>query len=85
MSVAPPWSESCGAPDLSFQSPYTTALSITCYYGVSDDGDDEPEDDWSDVCIGDATECVATCDGPESACFKARFGETIKSHTANLL
>ncbi len=49
-----------------------------CYYGITQDGDVNPEEDWkSRRCMTDEDEqCMgAYCLGPSAACFKARYGE----------
>ncbi len=68
-----------------------SALSLNCYYGSTDDGDDDPEDDWDSSCTGNTyVDCTVSCgdnDGTKvPACFKVRFGEgERKSHLEVIL
>ena len=62
------------------------AFGLNCYYGITDDSEDDPEDDWDELCNYEEDDplvpeegCKVSCDGPNAACFKIKFSENILS------
>ncbi len=57
-----------------------SGICLLCYYGAVDDNEVEPDEDWYYTCESAEEEgvgiesCTASCKGPNSACFKVRFG-----------
>ncbi len=56
--------------------PPLASADVDCYFGVTQEGDDDPEEDWDADCDAETTEgCKVTCEGDNAACFKVRYGE----------
>ncbi len=61
---------------------YFVVLSTVtgCYYGWTQDDDEDPEDDWDEKFCNDGDRtylnCVgAACEGRNAACFKVKYSE----------